>query len=97
MKAPKTRSHYRNLIKAGELITLIQDDVFNTDPDHKHMTPQRVNAIKLLLNKVLPDLKAVELSGDANNPIQTNIAIEFVNTAQIEFIGPPKPKVIESK
>lgn len=31
----------------------------------------QVSALKAILNKVLPDLKAIEHSGDADNPMQT--------------------------
>lgn len=36
-----------------------------------------------MLNKVLPDLKAIELSGDPDNPVET------VN--RIELVAPDEP------
>ena len=32
----------------------------------------QVSALKLILNKVLPDLKAIELTGDQDNPLNVN-------------------------
>jgi len=62
------------------------------------MSPQRVNAIKLLLNKVLPDLRSVELSGEVDSNVTNNIQVSFVATAVPEVCGPPVPgKFIDEK
>lgn len=48
--------------------------------DKPIMDASQVNAAKGLLNKVLPDLKAVELSGDPDNPVGVSvIKIEVVD------------------
>ena len=94
---PKTRSHYRNLIKGGELIQKLQDDILNTDPNHKGMTSTKIAACKVLLNKILPDIKSVELTGEEGKAIKTSLDINFVSTAP-EICGPPIPgKFINEK
>ena len=50
----------RKKIKAQQLINRLQAHV---DADEPLLDASQVNAAKALLNKVLPDLKAVELSG----------------------------------
>ena len=95
---PKTRSHYRDLIKAGELIQKLQDDILNIDPDHKGMSTSKVAACKVLLNKILPDIKSVELTGEEGKAIKTSLDINFVGTAVPEVCGPPVPgKFIDEK
>ena len=37
-----------------------------TDED---ISPNRLNAIKLLLSKALPDLSSVQITGDEDNPV----------------------------
>lgn len=40
------------------------------------MTPTQVQAANILLKKVLPDLQAVQLSGDGDNPLNVIHRIE---------------------
>ena len=37
----------------------------------------QVSAIKLLLNKTLPDLKAIEVTGDPNNPLEIVTKVDW--------------------
>ena len=39
------------------------------------MNPQQVNAANILLRKTLPDLSAVTMSGDAENPLSLIVKI----------------------
>lgn len=41
------------------------------------LTPSRMKAIEILLKKSLPDLSAVEISGDKDNPINVLTKVEF--------------------
>lgn len=50
----------RQKIKAAQLINRLQKHVDSKEP---LLDASQVNAAKALLNKVLPDLKAMELSG----------------------------------
>ncbi len=56
----------RAKIKSTQLINRLQNHVFSDEP---LLDASQVNAAKALLNKVLPDLKAVEVSGDEDNPL----------------------------
>lgn len=53
----------RDKIKAAQIINRLQKHV---DADKPIMEASQVNAAKVLLNKVLPDLKAVEFDGNMN-------------------------------
>ncbi len=65
---PKHQDEIRAKIKASNLITRVQKYAEGelTDED---ISPNRLNAIKLLLAKVLPDLSNVTISGDSDNPL----------------------------
>lgn len=54
----------RQKIKAAQLINRLQEHV---DAEKPLLDASQVNAAKSLLNKVLPDLKAVEHSGTGEN------------------------------
>lgn len=54
----------RAKIKAQQLINRLQQHI---DADEPLLDASQVNAAKALLNKVLPDLKAVEHSGQGDN------------------------------
>ena len=58
----------RSKIKVSNLITRVQKyaDGELSDED---ISPNRLNAIKLLLGKALPDLSTVQLTGDPQNPL----------------------------
>lgn len=53
-------------IQASQLINRLTDHAL---ADVSIMDASQVNAAKILLNKIIPDLKAVEHSGDAEKPI----------------------------
>lgn len=54
----------RSKIKAQQIINRLQAHV---DADEPLLDASQVNAAKALLNKVLPDLKAIEHSGQGEN------------------------------
>jgi len=65
---PMGRRHQddvRSKIKATQIINRFWE-VFEGNLE---LTNQQVNIGKVLLDKVLPDLKAIELSGDADAPV----------------------------
>lgn len=66
----------RNRIQAQQLINRLQAHV---DADEPLLDASQVNAAKALLNKVLPDLKAIEHSGDPENPIQHAVEMHIVD------------------
>ena len=59
----------RKKIQAGALINILHDCAQGLE----ELKPDRMKAIEILLRKSLPDLSAVEISGDQENPVQTVI------------------------
>ena len=57
----------RDKIKAGVIISRLTKHI---DSDEPIMDASQVSAAKALLNKVLPDLRAVELTGEDGGPLQ---------------------------
>ena len=71
MAARIRKSHQddvRKRIEVSNLITRVQKYA-NGELSDEDISPNRLNAIKLLLNKALPDLQSIELTGDADNPL----------------------------
>lgn len=66
----------REKIQASQLINRLEKHVFSQTP---LLDASQVNAAKALLNKVLPDLSSVQMSGDANNPIKHDVEIHIVD------------------
>lgn len=72
----------REKIQASLLINRLQDHVGGKLlPDGTReevpMSPTQVQACKILLNKVIPDLKAVEVSTDPNNPLEIVTKVDW--------------------
>lgn len=72
MAARKIRTKHtdeiREKIQVSNLITRVHKYAMGELAD-EDISPNRLNAIKLLLSKALPDLQSIQLTGDANNPI----------------------------
>lgn len=66
----------RDKIKASQIVNRLQNHIL---ADEDIMTVSQVNAARVILNKVLPDLKAVEISGDPDRPVNGQWTVEFVN------------------
>jgi len=66
----------RRKIQASQLINVLQDHALTGEGE---ITPTRMKAIEILLRKSIPDLSAVELSGDSDNPVNMvhSIAIKL--------------------
>ena len=69
----------RAKIKVSALLTRLDKYVHGelTDED---VSPNRLNAIKLLLAKALPDLSSVQITGDGGGPVQVEI-IRYADTS----------------
>lgn len=63
-------------IKTSQLINVLQDHALN---EKGAISPTRMKAIEILLRKSLPDLSAVTVSGDDQNPVRTITQIELVS------------------
>lgn len=66
-------------IQASQLINRLTSHALSDAPI---MDASQVTAAVKLLGKVVPDLKAVELSGDAENPVRSVSRIELVALSQ---------------
>lgn len=70
--AARLRKHHQDEIRAkiqvSQLINRVQKYAMGELSDEEVST-NRLNAIKLLLNKTLPDLSAIEHSGDSDSPV----------------------------
>ncbi len=67
-------SHVRKIIKAEELINVLQDNVL--DSEAEALSQNKVTAIKVLLAKCMPDLKAIESTSNIN--VKGDMSIELV-------------------
>jgi hypothetical protein len=73
-----TISHVRKIIKAKELIEKMQDAIL--DDDKPMLSAAEVGGIKVLLNKVIPDLKGVEHSGSIDGDVTHKHKVKFVSS-----------------
>jgi len=44
------------------------------------LTQAQVNAAKIVIGKVIPDLKSVEVTGNADKPVQSRVLVEFTSS-----------------
>ena len=58
----------RAKIQVSALINRVHDYATGILSD-EDVSSNRLNAIKLLLSKALPDLQSIEITGDADNPL----------------------------
>ena len=57
----------RKKIQVGQLIKVLEDHALSDD--EKELSASRLKAIQLLLNKSLPDLSSMQLTGDDDKPL----------------------------
>ena len=73
----------RAMIKTDHLLKRVQDYIL-TEKDDTNMTQTRLRAIEVLLRKTLPDISAVQISGDSDNPLT-------LQTSHRAIIDPANP------
>lgn len=66
----------RKKIQVSQLINVLTDHALNGESE---ISMSRMKAIEILLRKSLPDLTAVTISGDEENPLKTVQRIELVS------------------
>lgn len=71
---------HRESIRVSMLINRLTDHILGK----VDLSQTQIRAIEVLLKKAMPDLKAVEVSGDAENPLIFNLPIEYVEPATTE-------------
>ncbi len=67
----------RKKIQVSNLLTRVQKYA-NGELSDEDISPNRLNAIKLLLAKTLPDLSSIQLTGDSDNPVSFTEVIRKV-------------------
>jgi hypothetical protein len=65
----------RAKIQTSQLLNRLADHALNG----VELSATQVRSIEVLLKKVLPDLQAVELSGDEDNPVEVITRIELID------------------
>lgn len=65
----------RKKIQVSQLINVLTDHALTGESE---MSMSRMKAIEILLRKSLPDLSAITISGDPENPVSTVSRIEIV-------------------
>ena len=72
---PHHSAEVRSKIQTSQLINVLQDHALTGEGD---MTPTRMKAIEILLRKSIPDLSAVTIGGDEENPLNLGVTVTFV-------------------
>lgn len=78
-----TEAH-RTKIKSAAILNCLNEHVLG----NRDMSATQISAGIALLRKVLPDLAAVQHSGDQDKPINHRVLVEFVRAQQM--IGKPE-------
>jgi hypothetical protein len=60
----------RKKIQVSQLINILQNHALSGEGE---LPPTRMKAIEILLKKSMPDLSSVELSGDADAPVELKV------------------------
>ena len=74
---PRHQDDVREKIQVSNLITRVQKYAMGELSD-EDISSNRLNAIKLLINKTLPDLSSTEITGDEDKPLIHKIVREIV-------------------
>lgn len=72
----------RAKIQVGNLLNRLTKYA-NGELSDEDISPNRLNAIKLLLAKALPDLSSVSITGDSNHPVAFTVNASWA-TANIQ-------------
>jgi hypothetical protein len=76
--AARIRKHHQDEVRAriqtSQLVNRLTDHALG----HTELSSTQIRAIEILLKKSIPDLSAIEISGDDENPLNTVTRIEIV-------------------
>jgi hypothetical protein len=81
--ARKQRWHpdeVRKRIQASQLLNRLNDHALSQN--EVKMDATQIQAARILLSKVLPDLASTTIQGDQEKPIQHRLKIEFVKAGE---------------
>ena len=77
--AARLRAHHqdeiRSKIQTSQLVNRLHACALND----LELRPDQLKSIEILLKKSLPDLSAIESSGDPENPVSLKATVEFVH------------------
>jgi len=73
-----TISKVRQIIKAEEIVNKLQNSILGKDPTP--LTQNEINTCKILLAKAIPDLKAVEHTGNIDSTQTVKHKVKFVSS-----------------
>jgi len=65
----------RAKIQASQLINVLQNHALGIGAE---VSPSRIKAIEVLLRKSMPDLQAMEMTGDGGGPLELSLKLKFV-------------------
>lgn len=71
---PKHDDRTKERIRASQLLNRLNDFVNGKC----ELSPAQVQAAKIVIGKIIPDMKAVEISGDPDRPIKSQVLVEFI-------------------
>lgn len=72
--SPARAEEVRQKIRAALLVKKLEDHVITGE----ELSASQVSAALGLLRKAVPDLAAVTVSGDPDNPIEANVRVKWV-------------------
>lgn len=72
---PHHQEDIRQKIQASQLINVLQNHALGVTEE---LSASRIKAIEILLRKSVADLSAIQISGDADNPLATSLTVTFV-------------------
>jgi len=64
----------KRLMQATQLVNRL----FNHANGEIEMSASQVQAAKIVIGKMIPDLKAIEISGNTDKPLQSLVRVEFI-------------------
>ena len=71
---PRHQEMVREKIRASQLVNRLEDHAFGD----AEMSATQVSAALGLLKKCVPDLQAMEVSGDAEAPLNHSMTVTFI-------------------
>lgn len=72
----KLNDDWRKRIQASMLVNRLTEHVMS-DPENPVMSQSQIQAAKILLAKVVPDLKAIEHTGEDGGPLRATVTMRF--------------------
>jgi hypothetical protein len=67
----------KDRIRASQLLNRLNDFVNGKC----ELSPAQVQAAKIIIGKIIPDMKAIEHTGPDGGPLQARVSVEFVSSA----------------